>query len=182
MVETRFAAFSGNANYLLFVQAQELTLNSGDIAANSSRVDLAVWVRKNSGTGFAAGGSGADAGGSVAGQGTAPITWSPYDFSVQPAPYDVTIYTNVFTVAHAPDGTGSAYITFGATDPYNFGTATITPFTLALTTIPRQAFKRSSTGASFDKLERLDRYTGVGAAVAQQKLERWNGAGWVKQG
>lgn len=60
-----------------------------------------------------------------------------------------------------------------------FGPAGAGPWNLP--SIPRQAFKRSSTGASFDKLERLDRYTGP-STVAQQKLERWNGTAWVKQG
>lgn len=168
-----YSTFSALPQYQLH---GEVSQTSQNIPGNSSLDSWWLWVEKLSGGGYYSGNSGNSGGisGSLSGSANG---WAPYDFTAYSSRL---IGSGSGTVAHNADGTKTASGSFSASDSAggNMGSASMS-WAMAQTPIPRQAFKRSSAGASFDKNERLDRMT---PSAAQQKLERWSGSAWVRQG
>lgn len=171
-----YAGFSGSGSYQTHLVVNQASQN---IPGNYSTDNWAEYVEKTAGSGFWTFGSGNTGGisGDLSGSANG---WAPYDFRGYT---QKLIGAGSGNVAHGADGTKTATGGFSADDSAggNFGSSSGS-WALGQTPIPRQAFKRSSTGASFDKNERLDRAATAVVPATQQKMERWNGSAWVKQG
>lgn len=120
-----YASFGSDSRYRLHCQALE---ESVDVANNRSLIRYRLWVEKTySGGGYYTGSGNATAGGNVA-----VSNWSPYDFTSYTSKL---LVDTTFWAVHNPDGSGPVTITAYATDPNNFGSASIGSQSLALTKI-----------------------------------------------
>lgn len=124
-----YGTFDGNSQYRLVI---ETWLISQNIPANTSLVGWRVFVEKTSGSGYSTGNSNCtwNVGGGIVHPGG---NWGPYNFassSTHP------LGSGTQTVGHAADGSWSMPVFATATDPNNFGTATISS-SFPLPTIPR---------------------------------------------
>lgn len=168
-----YAGFSALPQYQLHARVVQ---SSQNVPGNYSTDSWWEWVEKLSGSGYYTGSSGNSGGisGDISGGAGG---WAPYDFTSYSS---LLIGSGSGNIAHNADGTKTASGSFSASDSAggNMGSASGS-WALAQTPIPRQAFKRSSAGGTFDKNERLDRLT---PTASQQKLERWSGSAWVRQG
>lgn len=138
---------------------------SYDTAANTSQVYLQTFIDFTGSSASSSGGSGTTTAGSW--------TYGSISFS---GAGSVEVYSNVVTVAHNADGTGS-YSFSGTSTMSGWGNATTGTGVLTLTTINRAAGKRWTGSAWVDNTVNK-RWTGT-AWVDLTIKKRWSGSAWV---
>lgn len=160
---TTSGTFSTYPSYLTYrLLAQEI---SYDTAANTSSVYLQAFIDFTGSSASTAGGSGTTTAGN----------WSYGAINFSGAG-SVEVYSNVFDVAHNPDGTGS-YSFSGTSTMLGWGDATTGTGVLTLTTINRAAGKRW-TGSAWTNNTVNKRWSGS-AWVDLTVKKRWSGSAWV---